>query len=219
MNVPNAPIEPLHEATAAPRDCKHGRLARKCEICDLEAEEHILRYGGIIEVAVRNQNVAEYMAHWEGRAEKAEAALKALALESESEPTKEQLRLQVEAARSLINAAVEMMTTDQVGNWTGVRSWLEQDATEYLPQPAAEYARKNPLGGPANVFYAMADRIRAGEDYWHVLDDYGFTTLDGKPEILAEHEGEKNRREWHQAGAWLMPGERIIVQRAEKGAT
>lgn len=36
------------------------------------------------------------------------------------------------------------------------------------------YAKANPLGGPARVFEAMAARIRAGEDYYAVLDDYGF---------------------------------------------
>jgi hypothetical protein len=60
------------QACEAPRDCKHGQLRRSCQLCEIEAEEHILRYGGIIEVAVRNQNVAEYMGHWEDRAEKAE---------------------------------------------------------------------------------------------------------------------------------------------------
>lgn len=37
---------------------------------------------------------------------------------------------------------------------------------------AKEYARRNPLGGPAKVFEAMAARIRAGEEYYSVLDDY-----------------------------------------------
>jgi hypothetical protein len=41
----------------------------------LREECAMLTRGGIIEVAVRNPNVAEYMRHWEGRAEKAEAAL------------------------------------------------------------------------------------------------------------------------------------------------
>lgn len=36
-----------------------------------------------------------------------------------------------------------------------------------------EYARLNPLGGPAKVFDAMAARIRAGEPYDAVLADYG----------------------------------------------
>lgn len=34
------------------------------------------------------------------------------------------------------------------------------------------YAKANPLGGPARMFESMAARIRAGEDYYSVLDDY-----------------------------------------------
>ena len=60
------------QACEAPRDCKHGQLRRTCQLCELESEEHILRHGCVIEVAVRNRNVAEYMSHWEQRAEKAE---------------------------------------------------------------------------------------------------------------------------------------------------
>ena len=41
-----------------------------------------------------------------------------------------------------------------------------------------EYRQKNPLGGPAKVFDAMADRVRAGEDYYAVLRDYGFYTAE-----------------------------------------
>lgn len=41
----------------------------------LRGEIDMLTKGGIIEVAVRNPSVVEYMNHWEGRALKAEAAL------------------------------------------------------------------------------------------------------------------------------------------------
>lgn len=40
---------------------------------ELEAEIETLTTAGIVEVAARNPNVMEYMRHWEGRAEKAEA--------------------------------------------------------------------------------------------------------------------------------------------------
>ncbi len=43
------------------------------------------------------------------------------------------LRHQVEAARSLILHACDIMTTEQVGQWAGVRSWLEQDENDYEP--------------------------------------------------------------------------------------
>ena len=50
------------------------RVADRIE--ELEAELRLMKTAGIIEVAIRNLNVYEYMAHWERRAEKAEANLK-----------------------------------------------------------------------------------------------------------------------------------------------
>jgi hypothetical protein len=41
----------------------------------LEAELHLMKTSGVAEVAVRNPSVMEYMKHWEGRAEAAEAKL------------------------------------------------------------------------------------------------------------------------------------------------
>jgi hypothetical protein len=43
------------------------------------------------------------------------------------------LKAQVEAARIIIMRANDLMTPDQVGQWEGVRSWLEQDETDYYP--------------------------------------------------------------------------------------
>ncbi len=45
--------------------------------------------------------------------------------------------------------------------------------------PAAAYAKVNPMGGPAVVFRAMASRIEAGEEFQSVLDDYGFAVSHG----------------------------------------
>ena len=45
----------------------HGPVHDKLE------ELHLMKTAGIIEVAVRNPNVMEYVRHWEGRAEAAEA--------------------------------------------------------------------------------------------------------------------------------------------------
>ena len=55
-------------------DCE---LKMKCaaRIEELEAENNLLKTSGIIEVAVRNPRVMEYIQHWEGRAEAAEAKL------------------------------------------------------------------------------------------------------------------------------------------------
>lgn len=45
----------------------------KTEIEKLQDEIYLLKTAGIIEIAVRNPSVMEYMKHWEERAEKAEA--------------------------------------------------------------------------------------------------------------------------------------------------
>ena len=47
----------------------------KTEIEMLREEVAFLKSCGIIEIAVRNSSVSEYMRHWEGRAEKAEGDL------------------------------------------------------------------------------------------------------------------------------------------------
>ena len=51
----------------------YGDLADRIE--ELEAELNLMKKSGIIEVSVRNASVMEYMKHWEGRAETAEAKL------------------------------------------------------------------------------------------------------------------------------------------------
>lgn len=53
------------------------------EAAELRAELHLMKTAGIIEVAVRNPSVSEYMDHWEGRATAAEAAIAALREENE----------------------------------------------------------------------------------------------------------------------------------------
>jgi|TARA_B110000908_G_scaffold170039_1_gene228524 hypothetical protein len=45
----------------------------RARITELEAQLHTMKTARIIEAAVRNPSVSEYIAHWEGRAEKAEA--------------------------------------------------------------------------------------------------------------------------------------------------
>jgi len=63
-------------------DGPDGGFLPVAEFAGLTAERDALRYeldhfanSGIIEVAVRNASVSEYMHHWEGRAEKAEAEI------------------------------------------------------------------------------------------------------------------------------------------------
>ena len=45
------------------------------ELARMTAELRIMQTAGIIEVAIRNPSVADYMRHWEGRAEAAEATV------------------------------------------------------------------------------------------------------------------------------------------------
>ena len=69
-------------------------------------------------------------------------------------------------------------------------SALEWDIHTCTPpaQPQQEQAYKsvNPLGGPAKVFDAMANAIRAGDAYHAVLRQYGFTELQPQQEPVAE---------------------------------
>lgn len=44
-----------------------------------------------------------------------------------------------------------------------------------------EYAAPNPLGGPARIFDAMANLVRAGEGFYAVLADYGFCKVEDAP--------------------------------------
>jgi len=57
-------------------------------------------------------------------------------------------------------------------NWHAPRILRKAKLALQPSAPAAEYAAKNPLGGPARMFEAIASRIRAGEDYYEVLRDY-----------------------------------------------
>jgi hypothetical protein len=50
---------------------------------------------------------------------------------------------------------------------------------------ADRYSGENPLGGPAKVFNAMADAIRAGDDYHAVLRQYGFAEATSVQEKVA----------------------------------
>ena len=54
-----------------------------------------------------------------------------------------------------------------------------------IAAPAKRYAERNPLGGPAVIFDAMADRVRAGEDFYAVLADHGFAVLTAEPASFA----------------------------------
>ena len=48
------------------------------KLVEVEAELDLMKTAGIIEVAIRNPSVSEYMQHWERRAEAAEARIEEL---------------------------------------------------------------------------------------------------------------------------------------------
>lgn len=56
-------------------DCAEAATALSAQQSEIER----LRTSGIAEIAAVNQNVMDYMRHWEARAEKAEAAVEELA--------------------------------------------------------------------------------------------------------------------------------------------
>ena len=57
-------------------------------------------------------------------------------------------------------------------DWAIKLGLIEEEPTT---EAAKQYAAANPLGGPARMFEAIAERIRSGEDYYAVLADYGVT--------------------------------------------
>lgn len=61
-------------------------------------------------------------------------------------------------------------------DWAIKLGLIEEEPTT---EAAKQYAADNPLGGPARMFDAIAERIRSGEEYYAVLKDYG-VTVEGK---------------------------------------
>ena len=55
-----------------------------------------------------------------------------------------------------------------------------------LAQPE-QYQQSNPLGGPAKVFDAMADAIRAGDSYESVLKQFSYQLAQPKPAIIGTY--------------------------------
>lgn len=66
--------QPVTQDMASTMQCALQDAAAD-RIEELEAELILMKTSGIVEVAVRNPSVMEYMKHWEGRAETAEAKL------------------------------------------------------------------------------------------------------------------------------------------------
>jgi hypothetical protein len=73
----------------------------------------------------------------------------------------------------------------------------------------AAYAKANPLGGPATMFETIAGRIRAGEEFYAVLADYGLSLNDhggGCPDDASDKKDAERGRfliansVWHRHG-------------------
>lgn len=82
------------------------------------------------------------------------------------------------------------------------------------PSAASEaYAKANPLGGPATMFDAIANRLRAGEPMAEVLEDYGLRFVGTPAASVSERARELLAAEyrshgWHEdAGRLCMGGD------------
>ena len=75
----------------------------------------------------------------------------------------------------ILEIAIDVQADAQTGHQfaTAQAADLLRFARLILAARAETYAAANPLGGPATMFEAIARRLRAGEDYQAVLDDYG----------------------------------------------
>ena len=68
------------------------------------------------------------------------------------------------------------------GHWGGGFMAKKAMAMDKLQEPAQDYIAKNPLGGPAKVFDAIADCIRAGDSIESVMATYGLVWAQDVPE-------------------------------------
>jgi hypothetical protein len=100
-----------------------------------------------------------------------------------------QLLAQVDAARSLILHACDLMTTEQVGQWAGVREWLERDTETYPPSHVGDH--------PDIKESLDFERLRSGArralyaDHQPIFDAY-YAALDAVPANVEEtHDANK----------------------------
>lgn len=83
------------------------------------------------------------------------------------------LRQQVEAARLVILRGVNIMTTEQVGRWVGVRAWLEQDSDDYVGYQRPRFyldRAKQALDIMSLDDRAISEEYNAMYALWHALD-------------------------------------------------
>lgn len=113
----------------------------------LESEIYMLTRAGIIEVAIRNPSVMEYIKHWEGRAEKAEAEVSRLTLDHQRR--KETLLSLINQVRSDFKTAHAEIIKLQGGDpekytwpdWSpqaNTLRWMDEIEAALISQPVEE---------------------------------------------------------------------------------
>lgn len=92
--------------------------------------------------------------------------------------------------------------------YPALREQLREMAAEIAEARARKeaYTQVNPMGGPAVVFRAMAERIEAGEPFYDVLADYKFTTEDRLAAVSANAE------------RWKWARDRLAIEDVERMA-
>ena len=83
-------------------------------------------------------------------------------------------------------------------------NWI--DANTAPPAQKETYQQSNPLGGPAKVFDAMADAIRAGDSYESVLKQFGYQLAQPEQEYDWKDLYEKEKR---RSAMWIAKYEEL----------
>jgi len=93
------------------------------KLAEVEAELDLMKTAGIIELAIRNPSVSEYMHHWERRAEAAEAKLaKVIKKWSAAESEAYDLRAAIPCAYQMVLDAAAERADDEEDISFGIRA-------------------------------------------------------------------------------------------------
>jgi hypothetical protein len=121
-------------------------------------------------------------------------ALKPIATpQAHSKSEYKRLKAQVETAMEIIQRGVDLMTDEQLGKWKGVRSFLEQQTDDYLPespQDGWQPIETAPTDGTRVLLFAkwpfchieLSSWIGAPHNYWRENINSKFTHWSPLPE-------------------------------------
>jgi hypothetical protein len=166
------------------------------EVDKLREELRFLRTCGIIEIAARNANVAEYMRHWEMRAEKAEAALRRSPSSPGAMPVAFQSRVQpwmmacfgeeisrdrVERNHRFIEEALELVQANDTS-----RSEAHQLVDYVFDRPAGELHQE--IGG---VMVTLAALCLASNEDMHAAGEAELARVWTKVEVIRAKQAAK----------------------------